>query len=198
MRRHVPAGAAVKYNQHDMPLRRTLLLTMFALAVLWAAQLRELSARLEVSTEPLLPARIYLFKDDRPFRLSPVQAILPLRVDLFYRERLWTTSASPETLEVTCNDQSHFLLLNGRASFDLPAGKYRLEAYRGLFYVPAGETFELRAGETRRVTLGLKDWTGGGRAPRGSGGEPIPPLPTRAGQQGVPRRRRAPGPFIRQ
>jgi hypothetical protein len=163
-----------------MPLRRTLLLTIFALAVLWAAQLRELSARLEVSTEPLLPARIYLFKDDRPFRLSPVQAILPLRVDLFYRERLWSNSASPETLEVTCNDQSHFLLLNGRASFDLPAGKYRLEAYRGLFYVPASETFELRAGETSRVTLRLKDWTGGARTQWLSGDDHIHLVRTRA------------------
>jgi hypothetical protein len=35
------------------------------------------------------PARVYLFKDGKPFRLSPVDVLLPLRVDLHYRERLW-------------------------------------------------------------------------------------------------------------
>jgi hypothetical protein len=106
-----------------------------------------------------MPARVYLFKDKAPFRLSPVQAMLPLRVDLFYRERLWTSTPSPDTLEVTCNDQSHFILLKGRATFDLPAGHYRVQAYRGLFYVPAGQEFDLKAGETRRVSLSLKPWT---------------------------------------
>src|SRR6476661_7309560 len=126
-------------------MRRAALVTVFAIAVLWAAQLRDLNARLEVVTDPQMPARVYLFKDKQPFRLSPVQALLPLKVDLFYRERLWTSDPSPETLEVTCNDQSHFLLLKGRATYDLPAGHYRLEVYRGLFYVPVTQEFELRA-----------------------------------------------------
>ena len=140
-------------------MRRAVLLTAFGLAVLWAAQLRDLSARLELVTDPMMPARVYLFKDKQPFRLSPVQAMLPLRVDLFYRERLWTSTPSPDTLEVTCNDQSHFMLLKGRAGFDLPVGHYRVEAYRGLFYIPANQEFDLRAGETRRVVLHLKSWT---------------------------------------
>ena len=127
--------------------------------MLWAAQLRDLSARLELLTDPQMPARVYLFKDKTPFRLSPVQAMLPLRVDLFYRERLWTSAPSPDTLEVTCNDQSHFILLRGRATFDLPAGHYRVQAYRGLFYIPAEQEFDLKAGETRRVSLSLKPWT---------------------------------------
>ena len=143
---------------------RPLLLAAFGLALAWAqfreSGLSELSARLELTTEPVMPARVYLFKDGRPFRLSPVQALLPLKVDLFYRERLWRSSDAPETLEVTCNEQSHFLLLNGRASYDLPAGQYRVEAYRGLFFQPASEEFELRAGETRRVTLHLINWAG--------------------------------------
>jgi hypothetical protein len=37
----------------------------------------------------------------------------PLRADLFYRERLWRSSEDPETLEVTCNDQSHIFMLKG-------------------------------------------------------------------------------------
>jgi hypothetical protein len=40
-----------------------------------------LSAELDLSTG--VPARVYLFKDDRPFRLNPVDALLPLHVDLF-------------------------------------------------------------------------------------------------------------------
>jgi len=74
---------------------------------------------------------------------------------------LWTNSPSPDTLEVTCNEQSHFILLKGRESFDLPQGHYRVEAYRGLFYTPATQEFDLRAGESRAVTLKLADWTGG-------------------------------------
>src|SRR3954466_5239219 len=111
---------------YNVRVRRLVLLALFALALVWA-QFREsgapaLHARLELAIDPLMPARVYLFKDDKPFRLSPVQAVLPLHVDLFYRERLWSNSPSPETLEVTCNEQSHFILLKGRASFDLPPG----------------------------------------------------------------------------
>lgn len=146
---------------------RPALLGFFALALAWA-QFRgsgapELAAHLVLETDPLMPARVYLFKDDQPFRLSPVQAMLPLRVDLFYRERIWRNQAAPETLEVTCNDQSHFFLLKGRASFDLPAGRYRAEAHRGMFFVPGSEEFVLAAGETRRVALKLRNWVGAAR-----------------------------------
>ncbi|HYM12031.1 MAG TPA: CehA/McbA family metallohydrolase, partial [Bryobacterales bacterium] len=148
-----------------MRVSRAALAAAFGLALGWA-QFREsglpgLAAHLELATEPQMPARVYLFKDGKPFRLSPVGALLPLKVDLFYRERMWRSSAAPETLEVTCNEESHFILLHGRAKFDLPAGQYRVEAYRGLFYTPVSEEFELRAGETRRVALRLRDWTGG-------------------------------------
>jgi len=150
-----------------MRIRRPYLAAVFGLTLAWA-QFREsgapeLAAHLEIATEPLAPVRIYLFKDGRPFRLSPVQAMLPLRVDLFYRERIWRSSEDPGTLEVTCNDQSHFFLLKGRASFDLPAGHYRVEAYRGLFYTPAEAEFDLRAGESRRIPLKLESWAGAER-----------------------------------
>ncbi len=146
-------------------MTRALFLAIFILA-LAGAQFREsglpgLRARLELAIDPLMPARVYLFKDDKPFRLSPVQAVLPLHVDLFYRERLWSNSPSPDTLEVTCNEQSHFILLKGRASFDLPQGHYRVEAYRGFFYTPSSQEFDLRAGESRAVSLKLADWTEG-------------------------------------
>src|SRR5437660_9807963 len=145
-------------------MRRTLLATLFGLALLWAqyeSGALELRARLELTIDPLMPARVYLFKDGQPFRLSPIQAVLPLHVDRFYRERLWTNSPAPDTLEVTCSEQSHFTLLKGRGSYDLPQGHYRVEAFRGLFYTPSSEEFDLRAGESRTVTLKLADWTEG-------------------------------------
>jgi hypothetical protein len=60
-----------------MRIRRFYLVTLFGLALAWA-QFREsgapeLAAHLELITDPLAPARVYLFKDGRPFRLSPVQ-----------------------------------------------------------------------------------------------------------------------------
>ena len=60
------------------------LLGLFALALV-GAQIRissvpELGARLELEIYPLMPARIYLFKDNQPFRLSPVDVLLPLRL----------------------------------------------------------------------------------------------------------------------
>ena len=133
----------IRKNAFRTGVVRTVLLIFFALALTWA-QFREsgapeLAAHLVLEIDPLMPARVYLFKDDQPFRLSPVQAMLPLRVDLFYRERLWIGNPAAETLEVTCNNQSHFVLLKGRASFDLPPGRYRAEAYRGMFFVPASE-----------------------------------------------------------
>jgi len=154
----------IRKNAFRTGVVRTVLLIFFALALTWA-QFREsgapeLAAHLVLEIDPLMPARVYLFKDDQPFRLSPVQAMLPLRVDLFYRERLWIGNPAAETLEVTCNNQSHFVLLKGRASFDLPPGRYRAEAYRGMFFVPASEEFVLAAGETRHVALRLKSWAG--------------------------------------
>ena len=113
-----------------------------------------LSAELDLSTG--VPARVYLFKDDLPFRLSPVDALLPLHVDLFYRERLWRRVSSPATLEVTANEQSHFFLLRGRARFVLPPGKYRVEAYRGFLHKPAVQEFTLAPRGERRVDLRLE------------------------------------------
>jgi hypothetical protein len=110
------------------------------------------------------PARIYLFKNGKPFRLSPVDVLLPLRVDLHYRERLWRRPPelpSPDgrparTLEVTNDGESHFVLLDGEGHYELPAGRYRLEAYRGLSWAPASREFELRAGEDAEATLTLR------------------------------------------
>jgi len=127
----------------------------------------DFAARVEVVVQradngEIIPARVYLFKGGQPFRLSPVDAHLPLRVDSFYRETIWRGAAQPKTLEVTAKDASHFILLEGKASFDLPRSrtdlgeKYRLEAYHGTFYKPAVAEFALAAGEDRRVTLSLE------------------------------------------
>src|ERR1044072_8991178 len=147
-----------------MRITRARLLFAFGSVLAWA-QFREsgdpkLSAHLTIDTEPAMPVRVYLFREGRPFRLSPVNAMMPLRVDLYYRERLWTSSPDPATLEVTATDQSHFMLLKGRGEYDLPRGKYRLEAYRGLFYVPVTVEFELKAGEPKRVVLPMRNWLG--------------------------------------
>jgi hypothetical protein len=119
------------------------------------------SARLELTVEPRMPVRIYLFKNDRPFKMQPVQAVLPVKSDQFYRDRLWTDgNRDPDVMEVIVNDDYHYLLLKGRASFHLPAGKYRLEAYRGLFYTPARQEFELTAGHTQSVSIPMRPWEG--------------------------------------
>src|SRR4030095_10039847 len=101
------------HDEQAMRIRRSRLVAFFGLPLAWAPfrepGLPGLAAHLDLITDPQVPARVYLFKDGRPFRLSPVQAMLPLRVDLFYRERIWRTSNDPGTLEITCNDQSHFL-----------------------------------------------------------------------------------------
>jgi hypothetical protein len=129
-----------------------------------------LAAWLEIAvlrgdTGRITPARVYLFKDGNPFRLSPVDVLLPLRVDRFYRERLWRRPpelkdaggqpARTRTLEVTNDGESHFILLDGEARYSLPAGNYRVEAYHGLRWAPAVEDFVLKAGERRRVSLTL-------------------------------------------
>ncbi len=144
-------------------MRRALLLLslsgLLVLAHLRISAQANLAGHVEVTVDPLMPARVYLFRGEHPFRLSPVEALMPLRVDLYYRERLWRRTANPTTLEVTFGDQSHFFLLTGKATFELPAGKYRMEAYRGFFYEPAVVNFEVRAGERQQVRLPLRRWT---------------------------------------
>ncbi len=145
---------------------RILLLLGFALLIGFAQVRQSLrpdfSAHLEIvvqraDTGEVVPARVYLFKADKPFRLSPVDSHLPLRSDMFYRERVWHRSDKPKTLEVTVSDESHFILLEGRATFDLPAAEnYRLEVYRGFFYKPVVEEFSLQAEKTRRIVVKLE------------------------------------------
>jgi len=122
------------------------------------AQLRhfENAAKLEIQTN--LPTRIYLFKDNRPFRLHPVDAILPLKLDLFYRDTLWRKNANPQTLEVDHNDQFHFFLLGTKATFDLPPGNYRIEAHRGTFFTPVDTSFVIKPGETKAIFIQLTRW----------------------------------------
>jgi hypothetical protein len=119
------------------------------------------SARLEVSVEPRMPARVYLFKNNSPFKMQPVQAVLPVKSDQFYRDRLWTDgNRDPDVMEVIINNEYHYLLLKGRATLHLPPGKYRMDAYRGLFYTPVQQEFELKAEQTHKLTLSLQPWEG--------------------------------------
>jgi hypothetical protein len=150
---------------------RFCLLACFALA-LGYPQLRDSlrparSTRVEIRIEradtgQTLPARVYLFKGADPFRLSPVDAFLPLRSDLFYRERIWRQTERPSVLEVTARDTSHFILLDGKAAFDLPRSrtdideKYRIEVHHGMFFKPAVQEFTLDADETRQITVRLE------------------------------------------
>ena len=150
-----------------MTLPRRWLLGAFALGIAWA-QFRELgspelSAQVDIVTEPSMPARLYFFKDGRDFRPAPVDAVMPLHVDTFYRDRIWRRTPNPETLEVSVLGKSHTYLLRGKARYTLPAAKYRLVAYRGTFYTPASAEFEVKAGETRKVTLKLESWAGADR-----------------------------------
>ena len=151
-----------------MPARtlvlRTVLAALFVVALVLAQDdLRtEYSAKLTIrvrdgATGETVPARVYLFKGDRPFRLSPVDVMLPLRPDLFYRERLWRRSETPRTLEVTARDASHFILMEGEGTFDLPAADdYRLEVYRGIFSRPQVIDFALEADERRLEIVTLE------------------------------------------
>ena len=117
------------------------------------------AAHLEVivqrgDTGEVVPARIYLFRSGEAHRLSPVDNLLPLVQDNFYRNRIWRLTDRPKTLEVTIRGMSHVILLEGRATFDVPAGKqYRLEAYHGLFYTPAAADFALSPEEHKTITL---------------------------------------------
>lgn len=119
------------------------------------------SVRLDVSVTrsdsgERIPARVYLFKDGRPFRLSPVDTLLPLHPDLFYRERVWRREAASRVLEITARNESHFILLDGSGTFDLPAAeRYRIEAYHGTFFQPAAEEFALQHGSSARIELAL-------------------------------------------
>src|SRR5262245_27885085 len=90
----------------------------------------------------LVPARVYLFRGAAPHRLSPVDNLLNLFEDNFYRERLWRMTNTPKSLEVDIRNQWHDVLFEGEATFDVPAGNdYRLEAYHGFFWEPGVERF---------------------------------------------------------
>lgn len=143
---------------------RLLVCIVFALLLAWAGW-EELgappgAARVDLVTEPRMPVRFYVQKSGSWFRVVPVDATLPIRSDVFYRDHLYYRAPDPKILEVVAADQYHYLLLKGAGSFHLPPGKYKIEAYRGLFYQPAHAEFELKPNETRKVTLAMKPWDG--------------------------------------
>ena len=159
------ADAPLPDRRGSQALIRLVLALAFVGAIAWAQRASDRpahSAHLRIvvrqaDTGQATPARIYLFKGDRPFRLSPVDVQLPLRVDLFYRERLWRLGTAPKTLEVTARDQSHFILLEGEAEFFLPASSdYRIEAYRGFGQKPAVREFALETDKEQIVELTLE------------------------------------------
>src|SRR5215471_14589008 len=87
----------------------------------YAAHLEVIVQRAD--TGEMIPARIYLFRNGEAYRLSPVVNLLPLLQDNFYRNRIWRMTNGPSTLEVTVRGMSHGILLEGRATLDVPAGK---------------------------------------------------------------------------
>lgn len=119
------------------------------------------------STGELTPARMYLFRSERPHRLSPVDNLLPLFEDNFHRERIWQMTDRPRTLEINVKNQWHHLLLEGAGTFDVPAwADYRVEAYHGLFWEPGAEKFALAPEETRTVVVKVKPIAPGRRGLR--------------------------------
>src|SRR5687768_14249639 len=69
----------------------------------------------DTATGRSVPARVYLFKNNAPFRFGGVESLIAFRSDLFYRDTLWQRVPRPKTLEVTARDESHFFLLEGSA-----------------------------------------------------------------------------------
>lgn len=108
-------------------------------------------------TGEVVPARIYLFRSGRLFRLSPTDNLIAFKQDNFYRNRVWRRTNNPKSLEVTVRDMSHVILTHGRATFDMPPWEeYRLEAHHGLFFEPAVVDFAVKPNEPKTVTLEVK------------------------------------------
>ena len=100
---HVLLVALPLFAQHDSSLRpkHTTSLTIEVRAA---------------DTGELAPARVYLFRGGTPHRLSPVDNLLPLFEDNFYRERIWRMTNKPKSLEVDIQNQWHDLLLEGKGN----------------------------------------------------------------------------------
>ena len=108
-------------------------------------------------TGEVVPARIYLFRSGRLFRLSPTDNLIAFKQDNFYRNRVWRRTNNPQSLEVTVRDMSHVILTKGRATFDMPPWEeYRIEAHHGLFFEPAVVDFAVKPNEPKTVTLEVK------------------------------------------
>lgn len=108
-------------------------------------------------TGEIVPARIYLFRSGRLFRLSPVDSMIAFKQDNFYRNRPWRRSNNPDSLEIIVRDMSHVILTKGSATFDVPPWKeYRLEVHRGLFYEPAVIEFEVGPNEDKTIVAKVR------------------------------------------
>jgi TolB protein len=66
--------------------------------------------------------------------------------------------APPGSLYRILRDYGHFYC-DGSAKWSVPAGKYRLRAFRGPEYKPADQVIDIVAGQTRELTVDLERWT---------------------------------------
>jgi len=66
--------------------------------------------------------------------------------------------APPGSLYRILRDYGHFYC-DGSAEWSVPAGKYRLRAFRGPEYKPADQVIDIVAGQTSELTVDLERWT---------------------------------------
>ncbi|MBW7995832.1 MAG: hypothetical protein FVQ81_04515 [Candidatus Glassbacteria bacterium] len=115
-----------------------------------------------------VPVRAYFRFNDQPFLIDSLGWRLPIVMDLHYHDHAFPMKPSIPVLDMTYRSEHHWYFLTGQATLPMLPGKYQLDVYKGVEFLPLHAEFELSGAERelefeleRWIDLAAEGWYGG-------------------------------------
>ncbi len=106
--------------------------------------------------EPV-PVRAYFLLNGQPFLVDSLGWRLPIVMDYHYHDRAFPLKKSIPVLDMSYNGEHHYYFTEGRATLPMLPGKYKLDVYKGVEFLPLHVEFEL-SGDEREMVFELERW----------------------------------------
>ncbi|HLA40889.1 MAG TPA: CehA/McbA family metallohydrolase, partial [Candidatus Glassbacteria bacterium] len=106
------------------------------------------------------PVRVYMRLNNQAYLIDSLGYRLSIHGDAHYHDRIFPLKPSIPVLDMIQRDEHHWYFLTGEAVLPMLPGKYEIDVYKGLEYLPLHESFEL-GGQEREKDFSLERWYDG-------------------------------------